>query len=200
MPVHLDDIQQHTEYSVPLIEVSAGQPILPPGTYPASLVAIGAPSVASYVRLVPSHWAGAFQCWGKENREAALRLVTGSTGEQDVRANLEVKCFDLAANPYLIVGSLFAAGLSGIEGGATLPAEVEGDPAGLPDGDLAARGVRRLPQSLSEAIGALEACDLLRTAMGEPMVEAFLAVRRAEIELFSGASPADIVARTRWRW
>jgi hypothetical protein len=36
--------------------------------------------------------------------------------------------------------------------------------------------------------------------MGEPMFEAFLAVRRAEIELFSGASPADIVARTRWRW
>jgi hypothetical protein len=32
------------------------------------------------------------------------------------------------------------------------------------------------------------------------MVEAFLAVRRAEIELFAGASPADVVARTRWRW
>ena len=31
-------------------------------------------------------------------------------------------------------------------------------------------------------------------------VEAFLAVRKAEIELFAGASPADVVARTRWRW
>jgi glutamine synthetase len=165
-----------------------------------ALVAVGAPSVASYVRLVPSHWAGAYQCWGKENREAALRLVTGSTGEQDVRANLEVKCFDLAANPYLVIGSLLAAGMSGMEHGATLPAEVEGDPVGLPDADLAARGIRRLPQSLGEAIGALEACDMLRTAMGEPMVEAFLAVRRAEIELFSGANPEDIVARTRWRW
>ena len=166
----------------------------------SALVAVGAPSVASYVRLVPSHWAGAYQCWGKENREAALRFVTGSTGEQDVRANLEIKCFDLAANPYLVIGSLFAAGLAGVKDGATLPQEVEGDPVGLPEADLAARGVRRLPQSLGEAIGALEASDLLRVAMGEPMFEAFLAVRRAEIELFAGASQADVVARTRWRW
>ncbi|HEX9520048.1 MAG TPA: glutamine synthetase family protein [Streptosporangiaceae bacterium] len=165
-----------------------------------ALVGIGAPSVASYLRLVPSHWAGAYQCWGKENREAALRLVTGSTGEQDVRANLEVKCFDLAANPYLVVGSLFAAGLAGLDNGATLPPETEGDPVGLSEADLAERGARRLPQTLDEAVSALEACDVLRDAMGEPMFEAFLAVRRAEIELFAGAGPADVVARTRWRW
>ena len=47
-----------------------------------ALTAVGAPSVASYLRLVPSHWAGVFQCWGLENREAALRLVTGSAGER----------------------------------------------------------------------------------------------------------------------
>ncbi len=85
-----------------------------------ALTGVGAPSVASYLRLVPSRWAGVFQCWGRENREAALRLVTGSAGEQDTRANLEVKCFDLAANPYLVVGSLIAAGLAGIAGGAGL--------------------------------------------------------------------------------
>lgn len=42
-----------------------------------ALLAVGAPSVASYLRLIPSHWAGAFACWGLENREAALRFVTG---------------------------------------------------------------------------------------------------------------------------
>src|SRR5262249_50952619 len=76
-----------------------------------ALVGVGSPSVASYLRLVPSHWAGAYQVWGKENREAALRLVTGSSGEQDVRANIEVKCFDLAANPYLAIGAVLATGL-----------------------------------------------------------------------------------------
>ena len=161
---------------------------------------MGAPSAASYLRLVPSHWAGVFQCWGRENREAALRLVTGSAGEQDIRANLEIKCFDLSANPYLVAGSVIAAGLAGIESGAELPAEVDGDPAALTDGELAAAAIRRLPQALPEAIGNLESSAVLREAMGDPLFEAFLAVRRAEAELFAAASPDDIAAQTRWRW
>jgi glutamine synthetase len=156
--------------------------------------------VASYLRLVPSHWAGAYQCWGRENREAALRLVTGSIGEQDVRANLEIKCFDLSANPYLVIGALLTTGLAGIRAGSALPPETFGDPAGLSDAELGTSGARRLPQSLAESAAALEASDELRAAMGEEMFEAFLAVRRAEVEAFSGASPEDIVARTRWRW
>jgi glutamine synthetase len=165
-----------------------------------ALTGVGSPSVASYLRLVPSHWAGVFQCWGKENREAALRLVTGSDGEQGARANLEVKCFDLAANPYLVTGSLIAAGLAGLDAGAELPAEIAGDPAGLPPGELDRRGIRRLPQSLPEAVASLEGSPVLREAMGDPLFEAFLAVRRAEVDLFAGASPDDIAARTRWRW
>ena len=165
-----------------------------------ALTGVGSPSVASYLRLVPSHWAGVFQCWGKENREAALRLVTGSDGEQAARANLEVKCFDLAANPYLVTGALIAAGLAGLDAGAELPAEITGDPAGLPPGELDRIGVRRLPQSLPEAVASLEGSAVLREAMGDPLFEAFLAVRRAEADLFAGASPDDIAARTRWRW
>lgn len=165
-----------------------------------ALTAIGSPSVASYLRLVPSHWAGVFQCWGRENREAALRLVTGSNGEQDIRANLEVKCFDLAANPYLVAGALLQAGLAGLEGKARLPAEIADDPAGIPEADLAARGAGRLPTSLEESVAALERSATLAEAMGAPMFDAFLAVRRAEIALFSDASPEQIAAATRWRW
>jgi glutamine synthetase len=165
-----------------------------------ALTAVGAPSAASYLRLVPSHWAGVFQCWGRENREAALRLVTGSAGEQDIRANLEIKCFDLSANPYLVAGSVIAAGLDGIRSGARLPAEIGGDPAALTADELAGRGIRRLPQVLPEATGCLERSPGLRRAMGDPLFEAFLAVRRAEAELFADASADDIAAQTRWRW
>ena len=165
-----------------------------------ALTAVGAPSAASYLRLVPSHWAGVFQCWGRENREAALRLVTGSAGEQDIRANLEVKCFDLSANPYLAVGSVIAAGLDGIRSGARLPAEIAGDPAALTADELAGRGIRRLPQGLPEAADCLDRSPVLRRAMGDPLFEAFLAVRRAEAELFADASADDIAAQTRWRW
>ena len=165
-----------------------------------ALTAVGAPSVASYLRLVPSHWAGVYHCWGRENREAALRLVTGSAGEQDTRANIEVKCFDLAANPYLVAGSLIAAGLAGLTSGATLPPEIDGDPAYLTPAELAGRELRRLPQTLAEASDSLERDAVLRSAMGEPLAEAFLAVRRGEAETFAGASPDEIVAQTRWRW
>ncbi len=169
------------------------------GELPA-LTAVGAPSVASYLRLVPSHWAGVFQCWGLENREAALRLVTGSAGEQDARANIEIKCFDLAANPYLVAGSLIAAGLAGLRDGAGLPAEIEGDPAGLAADELADRGIRRLPQTLPEAADRMERSMVLRQAMGDPLFEAFLAVRRAEAALFADAEAGEIAAQTRWRW
>jgi hypothetical protein len=36
--------------------------------------------------------------------------------------------------------------------------------------------------------------------MGDPLAEAFLAVRRAEAELFAGVGADEIVAQTRWRW
>jgi glutamine synthetase len=165
-----------------------------------ALAAVGTPSVASYLRLVPSHWAGAFQCWGRENREAALRLVTGSDGERDHRANAEVKFVDAAANPYLLVGALIAAGLAGLDAGATLPAEVNGDPAGLPAGELAERGIQRLPQTLTEAVSHFERSAVLRDAMGPALFEAILAVRQGEAGLFADVAADEVAARTRWRW
>ena len=73
-----------------------------------ALLAIGAPSVASYLRLVPQRWSAPYRCWGRENREAAVRFVTGMTGSEQTAANCEVKCFDQSANPYLAIGSVIA--------------------------------------------------------------------------------------------
>ena len=165
-----------------------------------ALVGIGAPSVSSYLRLVPSRWAGAFQCWGRENREAALRIITGSPGQREEAANAEVKCFDASANPYLVVGAVLAVGLASLDKGLRLPAEVPGDPALLPDDELERLGVRRLPQSAEEALARLRESTVLRTAMGETLYDAFVAVRRAEIAMFAGTPAEEIVAATRWRY
>jgi glutamine synthetase len=162
------------------------------------LSAIGAPTAASYLRLVPSHWAGAYACWGRETRESALRFVTGMDRNRDAAANLEAKCFDLAANPYLLLGALVAAGLAGVEAGLELPAEVTGDPAWLDADDLAARGVQRLPESLHEAADCLAASEVLREALGKPLFEVVLAVRRAEAERFDGVEPEAVAAALRW--
>lgn len=162
------------------------------------LLAIGAPSVASYQRLVPSHWAGVFGCWGRENREAAVRLITGSVGEQSEAANVEVKCVDATANPYLLVAALLAAGMAGLEQRATLPDPVDTDPASWSDEERATCGIARLPQRLDDAVAAFLADPVLTEAFGPELADTVVAVRRAEIERFAGASPEEIVAASRW--
>jgi glutamine synthetase len=159
-----------------------------------ALCAIGAPSVASYLRLVPQHWAAPWLCWGLENREAALRLVTGTVGSQAWAANAELKCFDGSANPYLLAGAIAATAKSTVDDGLRLPPEVTVDPAILP----IAEQPPQLPLALPVSADRLEADAILREALGEPLIEAILAVRRAEVELFKGKPDEDIVAATRW--
>jgi glutamine synthetase len=163
-----------------------------------ALLAIGAPSVASYLRLVPSHWAGVYACWGLENREAALRMITGSAGSSEWAANLEVKCLDLTANPYLLIAALLAAGLDGIATHATLPEPIDVDPAALTAEALDRRGIERLPTSLRESTDALAADAVLRAAMGSALIDSVLAVRESEIELFAEAPAEEVVRALRW--
>ena len=163
-----------------------------------ALLALGAPSVASYLRLVPSHWAGAYGCWGLENREAALRMITGSAGSNDWAANLEVKCVDLTANPYLLLAGLLAAGLDGVAAHGRLPEPVDVDPATLAPEERALRGIQRLPTNLRDATDALAADPLLRAALGPSLIDSVLAVRESEIELLAEASAEEVVRALRW--
>ncbi len=164
-----------------------------------ALLALGTPAVASYLRLIPSHWAGAYACWGLENREAALRFVTGSTGDGASAANLEIKSFDAAANPYLLIAGLLAAGRAGLASGTRLPEPIEVDPATLSAEEAARHDIRPLPSELAGAVAAFEKDEVFAEAFGPEFVDTIATVRRAEIKLFEGASPEDIVARTRWR-
>ena len=163
-----------------------------------ALLAVGAPGVASYLRLVPSHWAGAYVAWGLENRETAMRMVTGSTGSTSWAANMEVKCFDLLANPYLALAGLLATGAAGMAGAATLPEPLDVDPAALGEEELAARGVARLPTTLRAAVDAFAGDEVIGAAFGRPLVDAIVAVRESEIELFAGAAPEEVADATRW--
>ncbi|MEU5595841.1 glutamine synthetase family protein [Streptomyces sp. NPDC020298] len=165
-----------------------------------ALTAVTAPSPASYLRLKPSRWAGVFTAWGRERREAAVRVVTGTTGHQGQAANLEVKPVDLAANPYLAFGCVIAAGLDGITSGAALPEETTGDPARFDAGEAAARGVRRLPTSLPEAVAEFRADGVLRAALGEVLADAVTAVRLGEAAAVDGLDDARVAAAYRWTY
>jgi glutamine synthetase len=159
------------------------------------LLAIGAPSPSSYLRLQPSRWAGAYQVWGKENREAAVRFVAASPDNPGA-ANVELKCFDLSANPYLLVGAVMAVALYGAGRQDCLPDEVIGDPAA--PGHPQASSAVRLPGSLTEALSALADSEVLRAAAGEELIRTFAASRRAELALSDGKKDADVIAHYRW--
>jgi len=165
-----------------------------------ALLALGAPSVASYLRLIPSNWAGAFACWGLENREAAMRFVTGALGDRATAANVELKCFDAAANPYLLMAGLLAVGRAGLTSEATLPEPVEVDPASLDPQTRAARGILALPGTLEDAVVAFESDPVLGEALGAALVDTVATVRHGEIAHFANADAATIAARTRWRY
>ncbi|MEV6805749.1 glutamine synthetase family protein [Streptomyces sp. NPDC051132] len=164
------------------------------------LTAVTAPSPASYLRLQPSQWAGVFTAWGRETREAAVRIVTGTAGRRDQEANMEVKPVDLAANPYLALGCVIAAGLDGITAARALPGEITGDPARYGPEEAAALGVRRLPPSLPEAVGEFRADPVLRAALGPVLADAVSAVRLGEAAAVEGLAPARLAAAYRWTY
>ncbi|TMK35769.1 MAG: glutamine synthetase [Actinobacteria bacterium] len=165
-----------------------------------ALTAVTAPSVASYQRLQPHRWSGPWAVWGRENREAALRFVTGMVGSRPEAANLELKSMDAAANPYLALGSIVAAGIDGLEREMALPEPVLDDPASIPATRRRALGIRQLPSSLGAAIRELERSSLIRNAMGDVLFDAFLATRRGELAVFGGMDPAEMVRAHRWRY
>jgi glutamine synthetase len=154
------------------------------------LCALTAPSFNSYHRIVPQYWAGAFVCWGFDNREAPVRVASTFRGAEEASTNAELKACDSSCNPYLAVGGLIAAGLDGLERGLELPEPVDVDPATIPEDERSRRGIVRLPATQAEALDALAADELLLSALGPVLAEAYLAVRRSEWAAYSAGDAA----------
>lgn len=152
-----------------------------------ALVAVSCASVNSYRRLQPHMWSSAFTAWGPDNREAAVRVPSLYRGSEAASVNLELKASDATGNPYLVLGALVAAGLDGLERGLDLRAPALEDPAALPEDERARRGIKRLPESLGEALDALEADARLRAEFPPLLLQAYVAVKRSEVEHFARA-------------
>src|SRR5690606_409989 len=84
----------------------AGQQALLP-----ELLAMVAPTVNSFSRLIPGFWAPTNATWGIENRTTALRVIPGSPKSQRV----EYRIGAADGNPYLAMAVALASGLYGIE-------------------------------------------------------------------------------------
>lgn len=145
--------------------VAGQQQLLP------EILAMIAPTVNSYTRLVPGFWAPTEATWGVDNRTCALRVIAGSDKSQ--RVEFRIAAAD--SNPYLALAAALSAGLHGIEKRLSPSAPVTGNayaqkfPAKF-----------QLPATLWDAAQRLKASKAMRAALGDAFVEHFAATREWE--------------------
>lgn len=156
-------------------------------------------SVLSGLRMQPGHWAGAYACWGVENREAAVRFIAGGPANPH-GANVEVKIVDPSANPYFASAAILGLALDGIERSATLPPETTVDPATQTDAQRAAAGTIQLPDHQPDILSALDDSALMRRILGDQAVDISVAVRRYEADHYGALSPEELAGKFRLAW
>ena len=161
----------------------------------AAVSAFTASSPISFLRLKPHRWSVGGVFLGERNREALVRISPTTTvgGQSEgTQFNLEYRAADATANPWIALGVLVRAGLEGITGGYPEPTVW---PESATETEL--DGVPALPESLSDALAAVEADDAVRSWFHPDLLTTYLAVKRSEIAAVADLSEAEQVARVR---
>ncbi len=135
------------------------------------LLAMVAPTINSYRRLIPGFWAPTHSTWAVDNRTTALRVIPGSPKSQRV----EYRIAAADANPYVILAAALASGLWGIEHRIEPEAMVTGNAY---DRKLPAR--LALPRTLWDSAQRLKASKAARELFGDAFVEHYAATREWE--------------------
>ena len=146
----------------------------------SALSAITNPTVNSYKRInAPvthsgATWAPNTVTWSGNNRTHMVR-VPGP-------GRFELRLADGATNPYLFQAAVIAAGLLGIETSA--------DPGKRLDIDMyaeghKARGAKRLPLNLLDALRTFEKDKPLRSLLGDEFSAAYLKLKRQEWDQYT---------------
>jgi len=139
--------------------------------------------VNSYKRLWGGDEAPSYITWGHNNRSALVRVPRYKPGKSG-SARIEHRGLDSAANPYLAYALMLAAGLKGIEEGYELPAEAEENVWALSEAERRALGYQALPQTLDEAVAAMEDSELVAETLGEQVFSYVLLNKRREFEQY----------------
>ncbi len=146
-----------------------------------AIIAFTYSNPCSYDRMVDGCWAGGrWVAWGTQNKETALRKISGS--------HFEFKVLDGLANVYFALAAILAAGALGVKNKEKLTiGDCGKDPGLLTEKEREELGVTEmLPKDLREALRELASDDSLVEVLGKDVVERYAAVKRAEMELLAG--------------
>ena len=141
-------------------------------------LAMVAPNVNSYRRLIPGFWAPTAASWGVENRTTSLRVIPGSA--KSTRVEYRVAAAD--ANPYLALAAAVGSGLWGIENKIDAGEPVKGNSYAIEH-----PAASQLPRTLMEAAGKLKESKAARALFGDGFVDHYSATREWEEREFRKA-------------
>jgi glutamine synthetase len=139
--------------------------------YMPEFLAMIAPTVNSYSRMVPGLWAPLDATWGVENRTTALRVIPGSAKSQ----RIEYRLGSADANPYLSLAAALASGLMGVEQKLEPHAQVKGNAY-----DQDHPEALSLPRTLFDAARKLKRSEAAKELFGEAFVQHYAATREWE--------------------
>ena len=129
--------------------------------------------VNSYKRLIPGYEAPVYICWAQMNRSALVRVPMYKPGKEKA-TRVEFRSPDPAANPYLALSVMLAAGLEGMKKKYKLPKAAEDNIYRMTEEEREKAGIQSLPEDLYEAIKLTEKSKLVKEALGEKLFEHFI--------------------------
>ncbi|MDO8754654.1 MAG: glutamine synthetase family protein, partial [Anaerolineales bacterium] len=149
-----------------------------------ALAGVVAPTVNSYKRLVPGYEAPVYIGWAQQNRSALIRIPRYTEG-RDKAVRAELRFPDPSCNPYLAFTVMLAAALDGIDRNLTAPKPLNNiNLYHLNKEERTKLGVTELPGSLAESLGELEKDDVLKSALGTMLYEAYMRAKLEEADDF----------------
>ncbi|NOR62029.1 MAG: glutamine synthetase, partial [Rhodobacteraceae bacterium] len=134
---------------------------------------IFAPHLNSYRRLTPNSHAPTSIGWGYENRTSAIRIPGGSPKAR----RIEHRVAGADANPYLLLASLLAGVLEGLE--------VQENPPEPTAGNAYDAGLPQLPADWAAAIAAFDASAALKAHLNPQFCDVFTAMKQQELNRFT---------------
>jgi glutamine synthetase len=139
--------------------------------YVPAAMALFAPYVNSYRRLVRSNAAPINIQWGTDNRTVGIRSPVATPAAR----RIENRVIGADANPYVALAATLACGYLGIKNRIEPTPECKGD---------AYLGDFQLPRSLGEALSELRAEKALAEVLGEAFVTVYTEVKEIEYAEF----------------
>ena len=138
--------------------------------------AITNPIINSYKRLIPGFEAPVNIAWSEKNRSPLVRIPA----KRGRGTRIEVRVPDTAANPYLAMLTMFAAGLDGVKEKLDPPSPVNKNIFIMSSREKKRLKIEAIPESLDKALDEMKKDKIICDALGNHIASHIYITRKNE--------------------